>query len=63
LTAIEKHPQLLSAGGRVFLGDLQPVLNVDAFHIEKAAAELAQEVRVCAVVSRVVGHTSIDWGG
>ncbi len=51
LSFLHKHPivsctpqQMLSAGGRVFLGDLQPVLNVDNFHIDQAAVELAQEV-------------------
>ena len=39
-------PQLLSAGGRVSLADMQPIINVDIYHIEKAAAEVVQEVRL-----------------
>lgn len=52
------------------MGDLQPVLNVDAFHVDKAAAELAAEVcgcftwlRVCRGVCGEGGREWVGFGG
>jgi hypothetical protein len=39
---LELQDELLAAGGRLALADVQPLLNVDIVHIEKAAAELVQ---------------------
>jgi hypothetical protein len=34
----------LSGGGRITLADIQPIINVDMFHIERAAEEIVKEV-------------------